>query len=406
MTFELPNLDVMNAQQVLDQLVRRIPGYSPGWTDHNASDPGITLLQMLVWICEGTAYTANAVPLETYRNMLRWVVGLSSAIALPGTSNYAADFPYAIYADTTSQDPAYESLKDTLAQVEIGASLDYTALQEAVVAYRNAPFLAITPNDLSTLTKEIGAFIDAQAQQGQTSLHVARLCSNQHGDVTDLFLVNDGAYSYSAPNDDGSGAFSVVLTSPLDDPASQAESALLQAVRQYLAARTLAGGAIAIHHAHLCYLEVQCQVRCFARERTDQVATAVLTTLELALQPARADGGRDWAYGVPIDAAALMPMIASVPGVDRVESVTIGAFRPPIVLLRRPQAAAETDAGSSRPADQAQGAETAKSESTVEGPREGGDKGRRRNPHPLAVIDTGLPRLYSASVTALEADNG
>lgn len=406
MTFELPNLDVMNAQQVLDQLVRRVPGYSPAWTDHNASDPGVTLLQMLVWICEGTAYTADAVPLETYRNMLRWVVGLSSAVALPGTSDYATDFPYATYADNTAQDPAYESLKNTLVQVEIGAPLGYTALHEAVVAYRKAPFLAITPNDLSALTKEISAFIDAQALQGQTSLHVARLCLNQRGDVTDLFLVNDGAYSYSPPNDDGSGAFSVVLTSPLDDPTSQAEVALLQAVRQYLAARTLLGSAIAIRHAHLCYLEVQCTVRCFARERADQVATAVLTTLEQALQPAREDGGHDWAYGRQVDAAALMPVIASVSGVDRVENLTIGAFRPPVVLMRRRQAAAAADAEMSRLADQDQDAGTARRHRADEGPRQEGDIGQRRNPHPLPVIDAGLPRLYCASVTALEADNG
>lgn len=375
MSFDLPNLDVMQAQKVLDQLVRRIPGYAPGWTDHNPSDPGITLLQMLVWICEGTAYTANAIPLETYRNMLRWVTGLSSALSLPGERNYASDFPYAKYADTDSQDSPYESLKETLAQMEMGTPLGYSALQEAVVMYRRTPYLAITPNDLTQLTAELSAFLDAKAHGAAGTLHVARVCIRQRGDVTDLFLVNDGTVAYSAPADNGDGTFSVERSAPTGDAQEAKEAALLDNVRQYFAARTLLGGAISISNARLARLDVQCQVRCFARERADEVATAVLTAIERALQPVRTDGGRDWTYGTLVDSAALMPLIAAVPGVDRVESLTVQSSpRPgPISRVLLP------------------------SEADQVGPAEG--------PHPLQAIETGLPRLHCASVTPLEADD-
>jgi hypothetical protein len=375
MSFDLPNLDVMQAQKVLDQLVRRIPGYAPGWTDHNPSDPGITLLQMLVWICEGTAYTANAIPLETYRNMLRWIAGLSSALSLPDARNYASDFPYAQYADTESQDPPYESLKETLAQMEMGARLGYSALQEAVVTYRRTPYLAITPSDLTQLTTQLSAFLDAKAHEAAGTLHVARVCLRQRGDVTDLFLVNDGAFTYSAPTDDGNGTFSIALSPPMGDTQAAKEAALLDNVRQYFAARTLLGGAISISNARLVPLDVRCQVRCFARERADEVASAVLTALESALQPIRTDGGRDWAYGATVDAAALMTLIAAVPGVDRVESLTVQSPPRPGPISRLP-----------RPSDADQ-----------VGPTHG--------PHPPQVIETGLPRLHFASVTPLEADD-
>ena len=39
-----PILDDRSYQQLRDELVRRIPVYTPEWTDHNASDPGITLI--------------------------------------------------------------------------------------------------------------------------------------------------------------------------------------------------------------------------------------------------------------------------------------------------------------------------------------------------------------------------
>ncbi len=375
MSFDLPHLDVMQARKVLDQLVRRIPGYAPGWTDHNPSDPGITLLQMLVWICEGTAYTANAIPLETYRNMLRWVVGLSSALSLPGERNYASDFPYAEYADTDSQDPPYESLKETLAQMEMGSRLGYSALQEAVVMCRRTPYLAITPGDLTQLTTQLGAFLDAKAHEAAGTLHVARVCIRQRGDVTDLFLVNDGAFAYSAPTENDDGTFSIALLPPKGDKQATEEAALLDNVRQYFAARTLLGGVISVSNARLVPLDVQCQVRCFARERADEVAGAVLTAIEGALQPVRTDGGRDWAYGALVDAAALMPLIAAVPGVDRVESLTVQSPPRPGPISRLPR------------------------------PSEADDVGLAHGPHSPQAIETGLPRLHCASVTPLEADD-
>jgi len=362
MSFTLPDLDVIQANPTLDRLVRRISGYAPGWTDHNPSDPGIALLQMLVWIAEGTSYTANAVPFETYRNMLRWIVGLSSALSLPLDPQYAKSFPYAEYADTKSQDPTYESLKETLAQMDLGASLDYAALQAAVVGFRTAPFLAITPSDLVALATELNAFIDAQTEQGRTALHVARVCLQPHGDVTEMIVVSDAAYTYSDQIDEGDGTFSISLTSPIDDSSSvQQERALLDNVWQYLAARTPLGCGISIGKARLFYLDVQCQVRCFARERVDEVAAAVLSALQRALQPIRTDGGRDSTYGVRIDATALLPVVGASPGVDAVESLTIELFGRPHLHGVAPASA--------------------------------------------AACEGGLPRLHRARVTALEAED-
>lgn len=367
MTFELPNLDVVQAEPVLDGLVRRIPSYAPAWTDHNPSDPGIALLQMLVWLAEGTSYTANAVPFETYRNMVRWVVGLWSTFDLPQGQDYIDAFPYAAYADKNAQDPPYAMLKATLEQMQLGAPLDYEALQQAVVGFRRAPFLAITPADLSALATELSDFIDAQApppsHDEKPSLHIARLCLQQRREVTELMLVNDAACTYSAPTADGGGTYSVLLSSPVGDAQSaKLEAALLDQVRAYLAARMLLGSAMTIQSAYLQYVAVQCEVVCFARERVDEVANAVLSALALALQPVRADGGRDWAYGASIDATTVLPVIASAPGVDRIQRLQVACARHPVVALGRPL--------------------------------------------PPAGIAAGLPRLYSARITVLEASDG
>ena len=35
----------------------RLPSLAPGWTDHNAHDPGITLMELLAWVAEAQIYS-------------------------------------------------------------------------------------------------------------------------------------------------------------------------------------------------------------------------------------------------------------------------------------------------------------------------------------------------------------
>jgi predicted phage baseplate assembly protein len=58
----LPNLDDRRWTDLLDEGRALIPVYSPSWTDHNESDPGITIMEMLAWITEGDIYRANRIP--------------------------------------------------------------------------------------------------------------------------------------------------------------------------------------------------------------------------------------------------------------------------------------------------------------------------------------------------------
>lgn len=39
-----------------NEMVARIPDYAPGWTDHAASDPGVTLLELFAFTVENLAY--------------------------------------------------------------------------------------------------------------------------------------------------------------------------------------------------------------------------------------------------------------------------------------------------------------------------------------------------------------
>jgi len=66
MSIPNPILDDRSYQQLRDELVRRIPVYTPEWTDHNASDPGITLIELFAFLGENLLFRFNQIP-ETAR---------------------------------------------------------------------------------------------------------------------------------------------------------------------------------------------------------------------------------------------------------------------------------------------------------------------------------------------------
>lgn len=70
MTLPKPKLDDRTFQQLVDEAKKRIPHYTKEWTDHNVSDPGVTLIELFAFMTETILYRLNQVPdLHTIRFM-------------------------------------------------------------------------------------------------------------------------------------------------------------------------------------------------------------------------------------------------------------------------------------------------------------------------------------------------
>ena len=69
----LPNLDDRKWAELVDQGRALIPVYGPEWTDHNASDPGITLIELLAWIAEMDIYELNQISDRERQKFLKLV---------------------------------------------------------------------------------------------------------------------------------------------------------------------------------------------------------------------------------------------------------------------------------------------------------------------------------------------
>jgi len=65
MPLSVPNIDDRTYEQLVSEARSMIPRYFPDWTDHNASDPGITLLELFAFLLEIAIYQINRVPERT-----------------------------------------------------------------------------------------------------------------------------------------------------------------------------------------------------------------------------------------------------------------------------------------------------------------------------------------------------
>ncbi len=66
-----PNLDTRNYDDLVAEARRRIPLYTPEWTDFNDSDPGMTLVQLAAWLTELQLYEMNRLPELNYVKLLQ-----------------------------------------------------------------------------------------------------------------------------------------------------------------------------------------------------------------------------------------------------------------------------------------------------------------------------------------------
>jgi Baseplate J-like protein len=61
MPLQLPNLDDRTYDNLVQEAIALIPTYAPDWTNHNPSDPGITLIELFAYLTEILNYRLNRV---------------------------------------------------------------------------------------------------------------------------------------------------------------------------------------------------------------------------------------------------------------------------------------------------------------------------------------------------------
>ncbi|MEO3872729.1 baseplate J/gp47 family protein [Nonomuraea sp. B12E4] len=143
MPFPLPRLDDRRWRDLVDEARALIPYRAPGWTDHNVSDPGITLSELFAWVAEMDLFQLDQISDRLRQTMLS-LVGLRRGPAAPATVTLALSGDGVVVPATTEIAGPYGLLFRTLEPVlATGVRLaSVEAAGERVVA--GAPFTPFT----------------------------------------------------------------------------------------------------------------------------------------------------------------------------------------------------------------------------------------------------------------------
>jgi Baseplate J-like protein len=122
MPLPIPNLDDRNFDDLVADLIARIPAHTPEWTHIRAGDPGRTLIELFAFLGDTLLYRVNQIP-EKQRVAFLNLLGMPRRPALPARGLIALALP----------DDA-RSAVDLRARATIARPLPYEAIDEVSVA--------------------------------------------------------------------------------------------------------------------------------------------------------------------------------------------------------------------------------------------------------------------------------
>src|SRR5438477_7380198 len=120
-------LDDRNFQELVNEARLRITRTCPEWTEHNVSDPGITLIELFAWMTEMLIYRVNRIPDKLHVALLELL-----GIGLEPSTAATTDIQFRLAA------PSVEPILIPGGDTEVGTRR--TASEQAIVFQTNEDF--------------------------------------------------------------------------------------------------------------------------------------------------------------------------------------------------------------------------------------------------------------------------
>ena len=186
-------LDDLTFEQIATELIRRIPAYTPEWTDNNDSDPGITLIQLFSWLAEMIIYRLNQVPEKNFYAFLQLLgvslnlptaakaeltftlssPNLSAGVSIPGGTPVQAAASAGGSPVIFETDVTFLAVGLSLAQVQVydGAQYQVVTIEQTSPGVSFAPFSNQPQANAALYLGFTGAF--PPGQQNRLTIHAA-----------------------------------------------------------------------------------------------------------------------------------------------------------------------------------------------------------------------------------------
>ena len=163
MTLPAPNLDDRRFQDLVDDAKRYVQVHCPQWTDHNVSDPGVTLIETFAMVTDQLLYRLNRVPERLYLRFLE-LLGLSFARPTPATTEVtfwlSAPQPGVVRVPSGAEVSTRRTATDEAIRFETTEDLDIVPCSLAALTVQAEGREAVDRTDDWRVGRPVAAFSD------------------------------------------------------------------------------------------------------------------------------------------------------------------------------------------------------------------------------------------------------
>ena len=288
MTIQLPNLDTKTYEEISEEMVASIPKYTDKWTNHNPSDPGITIIELLSWIAETTLYRMNRIPYESYVNFLRFVAGASG---IEEVERLLKD-PH--------QDKYHRKILEFLKVIEEGHDKTIQEIKTEALLFRKSRSRAVTEDDFRQLAIEATDLLGVKIRR---VIVEKALDENK----VEIVLVPDKWKQYEE----------------LTESEKQSRyKELAGSVKDYLNPRMLIGTKIEVRQPVYSDVSIDLKIVCHRYAITEKIEADTKARILQHLDPfVGGDEKTGWPYRRLLSAYEIAQIVEETDGVKQVESI-------------------------------------------------------------------------------------
>jgi hypothetical protein len=275
MSLKVPNLDDRTYADLVQEALLMLPQYAPEWTNHNPSDPGITLIELLAYVTEMLIYRLNRV---TRENKLRFLQLLRKVT------------------------PDEQKSRATAPVSEVDEEL-----RQTVLALRQLQ-RAVTSEDYEYLATQVAS------NPNEPSLSRARCFVRRNLEAPD-----DTARTRDCP-----GHVSVVIV-PRHELALEALTSLVAAVRAKLEPMRLLTTRLHVVRPYYLWVALGAVIRTHPDASSGEVRAKAIEKLQQYFTPYAGGGpnGDGWPFGRAIYLSEVYALLEQVEGVDYIQDVRV-----------------------------------------------------------------------------------
>jgi len=267
MSIPLPNLDDRTYDDLVQEGLKLIPTYAPEWTNHNPSDPGITLVELFAYLTEMLNYRLNRVTDANKLAFLKLING----------------------SEWQQKKSLNEEIQDAVIKLRT---------PDRAVCCSDFEALALAANESELVIK--------------TGLKVARVKCIPKRNLT---------YENKLKPEVKPGHVSVVIVP--DKLADNKINDLIQAVSEYLKPRRLLTTVLHVVEPRYVYIGVHLKIYLKPDALKEDVLKEAKTALNLFLDTFQGGKkGKGWEFGRAVYLSEIYQLLDQVSGVDYVEKIS------------------------------------------------------------------------------------